>query len=350
MYPYSELFCEFMRRSGRNTKVIPQTSTRSIDEGRKHTVTNEYFSMAALAGDVLSIPGIRDTGTEKKFLLIPQTEGAELDGQYNRFVRTILDEEGLANIDMISPFVEDLVYQETKQQESVFLMLLAGDLIRAAVSDKRETYLKDIKEMIRNYSLNIETLKTIASEISSEFKPESFKKTILAIGESMIIFNDALNNNVLKSIESKGYRVVYAPFSEYMWLLWRDHIDQCATDNKDSMLLKLEQFTNYISEINKCLSDCSPFDEKVNGLVERADNSLEYYAGAFGRYRKAKILGELGGIDGIITVASMYENTGILLNAVQKDTDKRKPILNLTFDGNANENDDVRIETFLHYL
>ncbi|TQD23457.1 acyl-CoA dehydratase activase [Methanolobus vulcani] len=355
MYPYSELFCELMRRSGRrNMKVIPETSTKTIDEGRKHTVTNEYFSMAALAGDILSIPGIRETSAEQKFLLIPQAEGAELDGQYNRFVRTILDEEGLANIGIISPYVEDLVYQEKEAQESVFLILLAGDIIRTAASDKRETYLQDIKEMIRNYSLNIEALKAISNEISSEFKPESFKKSILAIGESMILFNDVLNNNVLKDIESKGYCVMYAPFSEYMWLLWRDHIDQCATDNKNSMLLKLEMFSDYISEINKCLSDCSPFDEKINGLVERADNSLGYYAGAFGRYRKAKILGELNSIDAIITVASMYENTGILLNAVQNqketDHDKKRPILNLTFDGNANENDDVRIETFLHYL
>ncbi|SES87362.1 CoA-substrate-specific enzyme activase, putative [Methanococcoides vulcani] len=352
IYPYSQLFCEFMKRVGRNTKVIPETSIRSIDEGRKHTVTNEYFSMAALTGDILCIPGIRDMETEQKFLFIPQSEGAELDGQFNRFVRTILDEEGLTNIGIISPYVEDLVYHEPEYLDEVFLILLAGDIIKAAPSGLGENYLIDVLEMIRSNSLNIGSLKTISKDISSKFKPEHFKKTIFAVGEPMILFNDALNNNVLKNIESRGYHVMYAPFSEYMWLLWKDHIDQCAIDNKDSMLLKLDLLQDYISELNLCLSGCSPFDDKLDGLVERADNSLGYYAGAFGRYRKAKILGELKGVHGVVTVASMYENTGILLNALHNgiEIEKRRPILNLMFDGNVSENDDTRIETFLHYL
>lgn len=48
----------------------------------------------------------------------------------------------------------------------------------------------------------------------------------------------------------------------------------------------------------------------------------------------------------------MYENTGILLNMLHKSFNKEnsKPVLNLTFDGNKNKNDETKIESFMYYL
>lgn len=90
----------------------------------------------------------------------------------------------------------------------------------------------------------------------------------------------------------------------------------------------------------------------MDGLRTKADNTIGYYAGANGRYREAKQLGDLQGIDGIIAVTSMYENTGIVLNVVYKGLEKsnKKPILNLTFDGNKNENDATKLQSFMYYL
>ena len=55
-------------------------------------------------------------------------------------------------------------------------------------------------------------------------------------------------------------------------------------------------------------------------------------------------------IDGAITAASTYENTGISMNILHKGFENGRPVINLTFDGNKNENDRTRIESFLYYL
>lgn len=55
-------------------------------------------------------------------------------------------------------------------------------------------------------------------------------------------------------------------------------------------------------------------------------------------------------IDGIITANSTYENTGVSLNILQKQSENEItiPILNLNFDGN--KTDYSKIETFMYYL
>jgi hypothetical protein len=60
----------------------------------------------------------------------------------------------------------------------------------------------------------------------------------------------------------------------------------------------------------------------------------------------------LSQVDGIINVTSMYENTGIVLGILHKsfNMNKEKPLLSLTFDGNKNENDKTKIDSFMYYL
>ena len=110
--------------------------------------------------------------------------------------------------------------------------------------------------------------------------------------------------------------------------------------------------TDYINQIAECLLDESYFEKDLNHLITNADHTVGYYSGANGRYREAKILGDLSKIDGIITVASMYENTGIAINILQRGFEKGspKPLLNLTFDGNKNENDQTKLESFIYYI
>jgi len=352
LYPYSQLFCEFLRTSGTDCRIIPATGEQSIDKGRKHTMTNEYFSMTALIGDVLSIPGIRDPEINPRFVFIPQSEGAEVDGQYNRMIRTVLDREGLNGMGIIAPYIEDLIFCDRNYLDRIFLILIAGDLIRTAHYASRGDYLKRIMKMINEGNLNIESLTVLSKEIASEPGSDEIKGTVFANGEPLVMYNDYLTNFTFKRIEDEGYRIVYAPLSECMWHFWSDYIDKCDVERREAVQPIIDVFESYMSEIHASLAGRSPFEDNPAGLIERADEAVGYYAGAFGRYRESKILGEMKGIDGIINVSSLYENTAITLNALHKGFESRNSrlILNLTFDGNANENDETRIESFLYYL
>ena len=115
---------------------------------------------------------------------------------------------------------------------------------------------------------------------------------------------------------------------------------------------RLQELKSNILLISEALSDWSPFEAEPEILIKTADRTLGYFSGASGRYRLAKqLVGSLR-IDGVITAASIYENTAIALGMLQNDfaDENTKPVLNLTFDGNKNENDLIKVESFMYYL
>lgn len=352
IYPYSQIIKEILVKKGINTVVLPRTSKASVGLGRKHSITEEYFSLTALLGDVLRELKETYSPTKNIAFLIPRTEGAEVEGQYNRFLRTKLDEEGFRNVDIVAPFIEDFLYKDDEYVKSICLSLLAGDIITIADKRYREKHLKTVLDLVKNDNLEIKNLKEIAKEVYKQLKSLKKKKRILAIGEFMILYNDFLNDYTFSTLEDKDYKVIYSPFSEYMWLIWRDFAHQNKNDKTHRLLQKLDKFKNCINVISDCLLEESSFERKLENLVTIADQRVGYYAGGNGRYRVSKILGNSLSCDGIITVASMYENTGIVLNILNKEFEKdsSKPMLNLTFDGNKNENDETKIDSFMYYI
>ena len=350
LYPYSRIFQKMLVSRGIRAVVLPETNAASIDLGRKHTLTNEYYSLTALLGDVLFAVGVGKGCDNNAAFVIPQNEGAEIDGQVNRFIRAKLDAQGYGHVGIFAPFMEDLPGRNYEAALPLFMGLLAGDLIRFAPMEQRGTLLNAIFDTIGNGQFDMQALMSVAGTIDPKTESNRNGKRILVIGEPLIVFNDFLNDYALHSMEKQGHRVIYAPLGEYIWMMWRDFIAQ----NRKTPLLeeRFKGMKNSIIRLSECIGEQSPFESDPEDLIARADKTIGYYAGAFGRYRQAKISGGLDRIDGIITVSSAYENTGISLNIMRKEfeTPGSKPVLNLTFDGNRNENDRTKIESFLYYL
>ena len=350
LYPYSRIFAKILQKKGIEAVALPETNGDAIDLGRRHTMTNEYYSLTALLGDVLHAIGDVKRHRKSMAFLIPQNEGAEIDGQANRFVRTKLDAEGYSHVDILAPYIEDLLCSSFEGAWPIFMGLLAGDLIRFTPVDQRDTLLNAINVMIDTGQLFLKSLMEITRTIGKRPETGSSGKRILAIGEPLILFNDFLNNFCLRNLEEQKHCVIYAPLSEYLWVLWRDFIDQ--NHKAQPFEGRIEEMKHAIIRLSDCFPGESPFEPDPEMLIKRADKTIGYYSGAFGRYRQTKISLEQRRIDGIITLSSAYENTGISLNIVRKDfeTPRSKPILNLTFDGDKNENDRTKIESFLYYL
>ncbi|MDD4844238.1 MAG: acyl-CoA dehydratase activase-related protein, partial [Anaerotignum sp.] len=351
LYPYSEILQETLMKRGIHAKALPTSTRASIEAGRKFTITEEYFSLAALLGNVFTALNKADKPDSVAFL-IPQNEGAETDGQYGRLLRTKLDEEGFKEVNVVSPFLEDVLCGEEESFNEVAFALLAGDIIWSAPQKSRKKHFEKILGLVREEKLDLENLVPIAREISKELQAESFRKTILAVGEISILFDELLNNGTFRELESKGHRVVYSPYSEAMWMLWKDYADQNKGEKTSLMEERLDTMKNNMLLVSRELGNWSPFEVEPKHLIQIADRTLGYYSGAHGRFRLAKQLGCSCSIDGVITAASIYENTAIALGMLQKDYAdlNAKPVLNLTFDGNKNENDLIKVESFMYYL
>ncbi|AOY74510.1 acyl-CoA dehydratase activase [Clostridium formicaceticum] len=351
LYPYSTLLKELLMKKGIRADVLPMTNASSVDIGRKFTITKEYFSLTAILGDVFKkLYGLKKDEENIAFF-IPKSEGTEADGQYDRLLRTKLNEKGFHHVEMIAPFIEDLLYED-EDAEGIYLSLLAGDMIRTAHKNHRDKYLNEIIELIKNNDFKINPLKEIAKKIYHEIRLEKSKKRVLVIGEPMVLFNDFMNNFTFNHIEDEENRIIYSPLSEYMWFIWKDFLMKNLDKKAQILRQRLSRFEYYIHDISECLADESPFAKGLSDLIATADKRMKYYTGGNGRYRQAKILSGFNNIDGIITAASMYENTNTILNLLYKGVDEKhlKPVLHLTFDGNKNENDKTKIQSFMYYI
>ena len=354
MYPYSNIFKEMFISKGINAKILPITDRKSVDIVRKFTITEEYFALTSLLGDVFKeLKSKSDIKNENISFLIPQSEGTEAEGQYNRLLRTKLDEEGIEGIDIISPFLEDVLLYDEDTFNSISFGLLAGDIVMSSPANNRENILNIIIGLIKSGNMNIESLTNLARNVSKQVETFDFNKKILAVGETSVLYNDFLNDFTFNSLEKKGHRVLYAPLSEAFWMFWSDYASWNKSNKEIKLMMeRIEQLKNNMNLISFALDAASPFEMDIDDLICRADKTVGYYSGAHGRYREAKTLGKIEGVNGIFTVASMYENTGIVMNVLHKgfiDEDS-KPILNLTFDGNRNENDKTKIDSFMYYL
>ncbi len=351
LYPYGELGKEALLSLGIHAECCPRTTGKSLDCGRKHTMTNEYLSLTSLLGDVMHICATRKEDDPAPAFLVPRNEGAEVGGQFSRLLGAALDKEGYSRVRIVSPFLEDLLHLEESRRNLLFRVLLGGDLVKLAPLKKRNILLLSLMDSLRQGTFSLKTLLPLAEEVREAWKTEEPLGTLFATGELSILHNDFLNGFLLSKIEKKGYRVVYSPLSEALWLFWRDYVDQNLSSSREARK-KLEDWKEEMASLASALGERACFEKDPENLVQRATESLGYYAGAFGRYREAKILGPLPGIQGILTLASTYENTGISLQGLHKGFQKAGslPVLHLCFDGHEDENDTVRIETFLHYL
>ena len=174
-----------------------------------------------LLGDLLQTIK-NQSGAEKLNLLLPQNEGAEIDGQTARFVRTKLDENGLERVGIVSFFLEDLLTRNKDHARAVFLCLLAGDLVLLAPRQRRAELLKSMSKVIEKRALTPEVLASVADQVLSWVQAHEGGKTLFALGEPMILYNDVLNNDTFKELEEKGHRILYAPLSEALWSFWYD--------------------------------------------------------------------------------------------------------------------------------
>lgn len=349
--PYSAIFREILCRQGINARILPHTSPASLDRGRQQTVTNEYVSLAALLGDILSaLDQEADTGPDTPpAFFIPQTEGAEVDGQYSRFIRTRLDQAGYTEVSLVSPFMEDALTGDPGQLNRIFLGLLAGDLVMLAPARHRNAHLAFITSQIRRNGPDPDTLAGLARTVAKELSHARFENRFLAVGDPLVMFNQALSRQRLSRLEAMGHQVLYTPLSEYMRMFWQDYALQNGRENKALLLGRLATLDTWSGMLHQNLNHRGAFDPDPDRLGAIADNTLGLYAGSNGRYRMAKCLGTDLAVDGIITVSPMYENTGISLNILQQQYNGKIPVLNLTFDGSDNQSDTTRTEAFLFY-
>ncbi|EHQ89782.1 acyl-CoA dehydratase activase [Desulfosporosinus youngiae] len=349
LYPYSAILAQLLIREGTRAKILPMTSETSLARGRAFTRTKEYFTLTTLLGDVFTT--LEETPQQHPTaFLIPTNEGTEAEGQYNRLLQMKLEQAGYPDVEVISPFIEDIPSKVPEKVQPWLMGLLAGDLVMAATPEQRSHYLREVLSFIGgSENLTFRHLENLAERIVTERNRVPAEKRVYVLGDPAILFNDFMNDHSIRFMEQK-VEILHQPLSEWLWFIWKD---SCAQGKKTGAYRKnLDLARDAIQRLSQTLGSYSPYEQNLNTLVKTADEHLNYFAGANGRYRLAKLKAVSGRVQGLVTAASMYDNTGIILSILQKDLNNRdsKPILDLTFDGNQSQSLSMKIQSFLYYL
>jgi len=123
------------------------------------------------------------------------------------------------------------------------------------------------------------------------------------------------------------------PLSEMLWFLWKDN-------GKPANRTLLD-------EVSKAMGSGSVFSQNPDRLFAVAQEHLDGFAGANGRYRYAKTM-EMGEhAAAVLSLAPRYENTETVLSLRGLLENCPAPLFELSLDGE--EADWSRLRSFLYY-
>ena len=270
--PYGPLAAQWLRDQGVSVReLVP--NAQALELGRKECTSKEYYSFASLLGVSLAAAEDADAEGPVRQLLLPSSQGGEADGQFDRVVRSVLDAKGYADVRVIAPDVE-LLPCNLDDPEGFFVHMLAGDVVWAAVPEARSELRKRLakpgltlddvlaaarevgaaagagatassKDLGSSCARNVEVE---TSDISASFNLDaaeelnlktsgasardacsaagSARKTLAVVGEWPLVAGDELTGGLFAQLEAEGYRVVRAPFAEYLLFIWEDGCDE----------------------------------------------------------------------------------------------------------------------------
>ncbi|MBQ9069676.1 MAG: CoA activase, partial [Eggerthellaceae bacterium] len=374
---------KLLRNKGAHVVLMPPDAD-ALAAGHAIARTKEYLTFTALAGMALqACRQVREGayGDGALHVLVPSSFGGEADAVYDRVLRGVLDETGFGDVGLGSlqvarlPWLVDDPFALVEAVLEADLQLIAGQDGSGGLP---------------------------ASTSATDHVPAyGAGMRVMVVGEWPLVFSDALAGGVWSKLSSLGVGLQRMPLSEYLLFLWREALedDRCARSTapmpidgtdapspfaheamgaslgnsgngadtvsgatvavsaaEDPAVLEeryqlhkevLDSMEARMQQAHDSLGRCSPFDS-MEELRSVADAVFGRYRGSNGRYRVAKAQLAKRHAQGVVCVASAYENTQLAGTILAPDAGIS--VLNLSLDGALDASIEKRLESFVYYL
>lgn len=321
---YTRYLAEYFRAQGLRVGTLPPIGEHIVQLGRSCTNSKEYLPFAALLGSVLAQRAEKPSPAQ---YLIPQTLGAEADGQYARVMDGILRRNGFDGSFLVAPVLETL--PDTAWNPKLLLRaIVTADILYAAPQAERE-------RLAPHKLPSWEELFTLAAEIG---KIETAGKKIAIVGTPMCLAG--LDNGVFDTLDRERNTLYRAPLAEYLCFLWQDN---------DRAKGAVQRILPQLKKVGELLGRRNAYSMEFEALSVLADKYLPHFSGGNGRYRYAKAV-QLGQTaDAVLAASPRYENTAMVLDLYGLSKDVGAPLYNISFDYDWDESAWSKLRSFLYY-
>jgi predicted nucleotide-binding protein (sugar kinase/HSP70/actin superfamily) len=238
----SEMFASIFRRLGIEAHVTPPSSRKTIELGGKATQGDECYPSRVVIGDLLNVAEQPGFEPERTVYFLPTSDGPCRFGQYVPYLRKVLRESGLGQVEIISPSDKNsygglgsianvftrMAWRGIVATDSIHRLLLKTrpyETVAGAADRAFSESLKDLCETVESVCDNVDCqLRSLVSSLErarNRFhavpaKHDRSFPLIGVIGEIFCRLNTFSNDDLIRRIESYGAEASLSHVAEWV--------------------------------------------------------------------------------------------------------------------------------------
>lgn len=355
---YTELYAKYLRHQGYSVQVSPDYTREDLEAGKAESISKEYATFSAMAGQVLRLAGCHEDGagklpetdsltdgcelgqakehlemqpqTETLSYLIPQTEGAEAEGMAAMVIRALLKQHGADpdRISLYTPYTEHLF--RNNDWEQIWQLCMLGDALLCLDPEQRKTELGKVE-----FPLTWETTKKLLATWH-ELIPKQQKKVFL-FGSAMILHSGYLNRNMPDAVRKHGFAPVHMMLTEYLWFWIRE-------SGKEILQEATEQLTWFREIYRDIWGTRVSLEEQFSSLAKDYPDVV----GGNTRYLCSLITAGIPDAVGSILLMPTYSNSGSVIELMKQPSPV--PFLHFQAEGSGEADEAERRDIWLNLI
>jgi predicted CoA-substrate-specific enzyme activase len=379
MMDHAYLLSAAMRVGGVDAVTLPESDERTLDLGRKYTTGKECYPSIITTGDIVKQTMLPEFDPSKAAFFMPAASGPCRFGQYNRLHRVILDEIGLQEVpilvfDQTGGYHNDLSNMGNGFRINAWRSFIFFDSIVKMTMERRpyevnkgETdalYRKWLDLAIHNVGQSQDAYRRLSEQARREFEAVKVdmsqrKPRIGVVGEIFVRSNHFANDELVRTLESRGAQVGIPPVEEWFDYIdfqrsyryrhrleggWRDWLKQKITEIVMERTVEpiRKEFDDHIELFTREASTGHIIQKGRTYLSPAVEGEAILSMGRVVEYAEQ-------GFDGIINVIPFGCMPGTVVSLLlhQFRQDWGLPVLNVVVEGTKSTGQDIRFDAFI---
>jgi predicted nucleotide-binding protein (sugar kinase/HSP70/actin superfamily) len=363
------------RAFGTKAEVLPASDDRSLELGRKHSSGRECFPFIITCGDILRQVATPGFDAAQSAFLMPAANGPCRFGQYHKMHRTILEQLGYHNVEMLSPnskySYNNMMSAQFRNRawrgilaiealEKALRKLRPYELQPGSIDQAYQAGLRELENAIADQTASISgALTRVKHSLAAVPTDRSVLKPVVGmVGEIFLRSHAFSNADIVRKIEALGGEVWVAPFTEWIFytnyrfkedsLVYRNFGGYLKMSLQDRIQKAQEEFyAGKLDSLNLDLDE-APTEELIA-------HSRPYIHKSFGGEAILSVGKAIDyvrqGVAGIVNVmpfTCMYGTIVVAISKKLREDFGDVPWLNAAFDGQKDTNLGTRLEAFMH--